>query len=73
MKTTFRFIINMLKASLVFMVAFSLPAIMVSLVWLDFSLYKACVSHPSYCVIMFILALLLTCVYMDARIEKSKD
>jgi Sec-independent protein secretion pathway component TatC len=72
MKTTRNFIINAVKTAVVFMVIFAMPAIMIALLWLDLSLYKACMHSPSYCTVMFIIAGLVTLVYTDIRVEKSK-
>jgi hypothetical protein len=72
MKTTRSFIINAVKTAVVFMVIFAMPAIMIALIWLDLSIYKSCVTSPSYCAPMFILAGIVTLVYIDSRIERSK-
>lgn len=72
MKTTFKFITNAAQAALVFLVIFIMPAVMITIIWLDLSIYKACVTNPSYCAVMFVFAGIVTHVYSEVRAERCK-
>ena len=72
MKTTVKFITNAVQAALVFVTIFTLPAVMVSFIWLRFSLYRECVHNPIYCAVMFVMAGLVTYMYMGSRIDEAE-
>ena len=73
MKHTLKFLYKVLLVALVAATVFALPAATAALVWLDKSIYTAALHSPSYCAVMTILSIVMTCVYVDYMITKSKS
>lgn len=73
MKHTLKFLYKVLLVALVAATVFALPAATAAIVWLDKSIYTAALHSPSYCAVMTILAIVMTCVYVDYMITKSKS
>lgn len=73
MKHTLKFLYKVLLVALVAATVFALPAATAALVWLDKSIYTAALHSPSYCAVMTILSIVMTCVYVDYMISKSKS
>jgi hypothetical protein len=49
---------------IVFTAVFTAPALMLAFLWMNLSIYKACVHSPTYCAIMFALACVGTYGYV---------
>lgn len=73
MKHTLKFLYKVCLICLVAATVFALPAATAALVWLDKSIYTAALHSPSYCAVMTILSIVMTCVYVDYMITKSKS
>lgn len=73
MKHTLKFLYKTVLLFLVAATVFALPAATAALVWLDKSIYTAALHSPSYCAVMTILSIVMTCVYVDYMINKSKS
>lgn len=73
MKHTLKFLYKVCLVCLVASVVFVLPAATAAIVWLDKSIYTAALHSPSYCAVMTIVSIVMTCVYVDYMITKSKS
>ena len=73
MKHTLKFLYKTVLLFLVAATVFALPAATAALVWLDKSIYTAALHSPSYCAVMTIASIVMTCVYVDYMISKDKS
>lgn len=73
MKHTLKFLYKVLLVAIVSATVFALPAATAAIVWLDKSIYTAALHSPGYCAVMTILSIVMTCVYVDYMITKSKS
>jgi hypothetical protein len=73
MQNLTKFMSKSAQLVIVFMLLFSAPAVIISILWMRLSVYKACVHSPTYCAIMFILACVGTYAYVLWAADKNKS
>lgn len=76
MKHLVTFLSKVAQLAIVFTLVFIAPAVLLSLVWMRLSIYRACVTDPNYCAIMFLLACVGTYIYvlwLSDRKQSSKQ
>jgi hypothetical protein len=71
MKTLMNFLGKVAQLVIVFMLVFAAPAIMISVLWLDMSIYMECMHSPNYCAVMFIMACIGVAGYVSWIAEKK--
>jgi hypothetical protein len=71
MNNLFTFIAKMTQLVAVGVVTFSFPAVMVSIIALDLSLYKACVTSPAYVAFFGIISFVTIGYYTEWASDRS--
>ena len=72
MKSLVVFMGKIAQLVIVFVVTFVLPALIISVIFMSFSVYKAVVTSPTYCAVMFTMSCIACWAYAAWKVDRAR-